>query len=68
MTVGIICEYNPFHNGHFKQIKSIQNPENALVCLMSGNFVQRGAPAIIDKRVDFPHPFFPMMPKKPGNA
>ena len=49
--IGIICEYNPFHNGHFKQIKSIQDPENAVVCLMSGNFVQRGMPAIFDKKL-----------------
>ena len=53
MTVtGIICEYNPFHNGHKKQLDMVrnQNPDGAIVCLMSGNFVQRGAPAIIDKQ------------------
>ena len=50
-TVGIICEYNPFHLGHKKQIDTIRSlyPDGAVVCLMSGNFVQRGAPAIIDK-------------------
>jgi len=51
-TVGIICEYNPLHNGHQKQILQIKNTHGkdcAVVCLMSGNFVQRGAPAIIDK-------------------
>ena len=50
--VGIICEYNPFHLGHEKQIRMIrrQFPEDcAVVCLMSGSFVQRGAPAIFDK-------------------
>ena len=49
---GIICEYNPFHNGHKKQIDTIrklQGENCGIVCLMSGNFVQRGAPAIIDK-------------------
>lgn len=48
---GIICEYNPLHLGHKKQIDHIRNqdPNGAIVCLMSGNFVQRGAPAIIDK-------------------
>lgn len=48
---GIICEYNPFHLGHFKQINTIrsQNPDGAVVALMSGNFVQRGYPAIFDK-------------------
>ena len=49
---GIICEYNPLHLGHKKQIdttRALQGPESGIVCLMSGNFVQRGAPAIIDK-------------------
>ena len=50
-TVGIICEYNPLHRGHKKQIDQIRakNPGCAIVCLMSGNFVQRGQPAIVDK-------------------
>lgn len=51
-TVGIICEYNPFHLGHKKQIDTIRahfDPDTAIVCLMSGNFVQRGAPAIFHK-------------------
>ena len=51
-TVGIICEYNPLHLGHKKQmdeIRRICGEDTAIVCLMSGNFVQRGAPAIIDK-------------------
>ena len=50
--VGIICEYNPFHRGHRKQIDKIRQicgEDTAVVCLMSGNFVQRGAPAIVDK-------------------
>ena len=50
--VGIICEYNPLHRGHKKQIDAIRRiygPDAAVVCLMSGNFVQRGAPAVIDK-------------------
>lgn len=52
MTVGIICEYNPLHLGHKKQIDRIREvfgPEVTIVCVMSGNYVQRGAPAIIDK-------------------
>lgn len=52
VTVGIICEYNPFHLGHSKQIAWIRQrfgADCAIVCLMSGNFVQRGAPAILDK-------------------
>lgn len=50
-VVGIICEYNPLHRGHAKQIAHIraQFPDCAIVSLMSGNFVQRGAPAIVDK-------------------
>ena len=49
--VSIICEYNPLHLGHRKQINAIRArfPDAAVVCLMSGNFVQRGAPAIVDK-------------------
>lgn len=53
-TIGIICEYNPLHAGHKKQmdtIRSIHGEDTAIVCLMSGNFVQRGAPAIIDKSI-----------------
>ncbi len=49
---GIICEYNPLHTGHKKQldyVRSVYGPDSGIVCLMSGNFVQRGAPAIIDK-------------------
>ena len=50
--VGIICEYNPFHLGHRKQFDMIRRQFSdgcAIVCLMSGNFVQRGAPAIFHK-------------------
>jgi len=46
---GIICEYNPFHLGHKRQLDSIRGESSGIVCLMSGNYVQRGAPAIIDK-------------------
>ena len=46
---GIICEYNPFHVGHQKQIDFLRQKGDAVVCLMSGNFVQRGHPAIFDK-------------------
>ena len=51
-VVGIICEYNPFHLGHKKQIDAIRAQFGegcGIVCLMSGNFVQRGMPAIVDK-------------------
>ena len=48
---GIICEYNPLHLGHKKQLDHVRaaDPEGGIVCLMSGNYVQRGAPAVIDK-------------------
>ena len=51
--IGIICEYNPLHRGHEKQIRYLKQeyPGCAVVCLMSGNFVQRGMPAIVDKSV-----------------
>ncbi len=51
-TVGIICEYNPLHLGHLRQMQEIRRllgADTAIVCLMSGNFVQRGHPAIVDK-------------------
>lgn len=53
-TIGIICEYNPFHNGHAFQIRKIREKygaESAVICLMSGNYVQRGEPAIFSKEV-----------------
>ena len=50
-VTGIICEYNPLHLGHKKQIDMIRaaDPVGSIVCIMSGNFVQRGKPAIFDK-------------------
>ena len=50
--MGIICEYNPLHLGHSKQLSLVRQhfgSDTAIVCLMSGNFVQRGAPALVDK-------------------
>lgn len=47
---GIICEYNPFHNGHKYQIEHVkENGSDFVIAAMSGNWVQRGEPAIIDK-------------------
>lgn len=50
-TVGIIAEYNPFHNGHAYQITQAKELTGADYCIvvMSGNFVQRGVPAVMDK-------------------
>lgn len=50
-TVGIIAEYNPLHNGHAYHIKKAKELTGADYCVvvMSGDFVQRGAPAMMDK-------------------
>lgn len=49
--IGIIAEYNPFHNGHQYQIDMVKNlyPERNIIVMMSGDFVQRGEPAIFNK-------------------
>lgn len=54
---GIICEYNPFHNGHAYLIEKAKRDSgcDALVCVMSGNFTQRGEPAVLDKYVRARH-------------
>lgn len=51
--IGIVSEYNPFHNGHLYQVqKSVQDLRaDGVVAVMSGNFVQRGFPAIFNKWV-----------------
>ena len=48
---GIIAEYNPFHNGHAFQLTQARKQTDAdfIIIVMSGNFVQRGAPALMDK-------------------
>ena len=50
-TIGIICEYNPFHNGHAHQLHTLAqlHPDALRICIMSGSFVQRGEPAIFSK-------------------
>ena len=50
-VLGIIAEYNPFHNGHLYHIKQSISQDNSdcVVCVISGNFVQRGNTSIIDK-------------------
>ena len=49
--IGIICEYNPFHNGHLHHLEEIKKmfPNDYIVLVMSGNFTQRGDVSIIDK-------------------
>lgn len=48
---GIIAEYNPFHSGHAYQIAKAREQSNCdyVIAVMSGDFVQRGAPALTDK-------------------
>lgn len=47
---GVAAEFNPFHNGHKYLIDTLKSdPDTGVVCVMSGNFVQRGEPAVISK-------------------
>ena len=50
-VTGIIAEYNPFHNGHLYHIQSAkaQTKADYVIVVMSGNFTQRGIPAILSK-------------------
>lgn len=50
-VLGIIAEYNPFHNGHLYHIEQSKELTSAsyVVCVMSGNFIQRGEPALVNK-------------------
>lgn len=47
-TAALICEFNPLHTGH-EYILSEMKRERNVICIMSGNFVQRGGPAVADK-------------------
>ena len=46
---GIICEYDPFHNGHAYLLRQARANSDVVVCVMSGNFTQRGSMAMADK-------------------
>ena len=50
-VLGIVAEYNPFHNGHMYHIEQSKKLTGCdyVICVMSGNFIQRGEPAIINK-------------------
>ena len=50
-VVGLIVEYNPFHNGHLHHIQEIDRlfDDNIKIAVMSGDFVQRGEPSLINK-------------------
>ena len=51
-TVGIICEYNPFHNGHIYHLKKAKEmfPDALIILILNGYFLQRGDISIISKR------------------
>lgn len=49
MVTGIICEFNPFHSGHKYLIDTVKDDCGAVLCVMSGNVVQRGEFAVYDK-------------------
>lgn len=48
-VVSVICEYNPFHFGHKYQLDRLREKFGAVVCILSGNIVQRGSVAVADK-------------------
>lgn len=50
-SIGIICEYNPFHNGHVYHINKVKEmfPDYVIILVMSGNFTQRGDASLISK-------------------
>ena len=50
-TIGIVAEFNPFHEGHKYLIEQAKSDTDADICVvvMSGNFMQRGMPASFDK-------------------
>jgi len=50
-VLGIIAEFNPFHNGHLHLLRESQKQHDfeAIICVMSGNFLQRGEPALCSK-------------------
>ena len=50
-VIGLVVEYNPFHNGHLHHIQEIDKlfEDNIKIAVMSGDFVQRGEPSLINK-------------------
>ena len=49
--IGLIVEYNPFHNGHLYHIQEVDRlfEDNIKIAVMSGDYVQRGEPSLINK-------------------
>ena len=50
-STAIICEYNPMHPGHLHLLKLAKTESSPVIAVMSGNFTQRGTPAVYDKYV-----------------
>jgi len=52
-AVALVVEYNPLHNGHLHHIAKAKErfPDAAIIAILNGNFLQRGEPAILDKRI-----------------
>ncbi|MGN0569324.1 MAG: nucleotidyltransferase family protein [Candidatus Fimenecus sp.] len=51
-VIGIVCEFNPFHNGHKYLIDTVKKePDDIVVAVMSGNYVQRAEPALFPKEI-----------------
>src|SRR5690554_4139489 len=50
-SVGIICEYNPFHNGHLYHLNKVKElyPNHVVILVMSSSFMQRGEASILNK-------------------
>lgn len=50
-SVGIICEYNPFHNGHLYHLNKVKEmcPDHIIILIMSSSFLERGEASIINK-------------------
>lgn len=49
-AVFVICEYNPFHFGHMYQLSELKKSYESVICIMSGDFVQRGETAVYPKK------------------
>ncbi len=51
MIIGVIAEYNPFHNGHYYHLQKLKKtyPKSKILVCMVGHFSQRGEPTILDK-------------------
>ena len=49
--VGIVAEYNPFHNGHLYHLQKVKEmfPDSPIVLVLGGNFTQRGEVSLLDK-------------------